>query len=244
LYPFSFGNMYKGEVDNQELLGIHYYLKPHDFVVISEDTLFVKQNYWASVSGKFLQKDLPNYNTDSSSVILLKDSIIYDLVAYQNDWQFKLLESTKGKSLERMDYSGPSNSSNNWHTAAESEGFATPGKVNSQAFFLEEMGDFDLVSKTISPDNDGFEDVLIVNYKMNSPAMLGSLTIVDALGRLVKTVYNNELLGEQGSITWDGIDDTSNKALIGTYICVFEAFDIHEGRIFAKKEAFALVGKL
>ena len=244
LYPFSFGNMYKGEVSNQELVGSHYYLKPHDFVVISEDTLFVKQNYRSSISGKFLQMNLPNYNTDSSSIILLKDSIIYDLVAYQNDWQFKLLESTKGKSLERMDYRGPSNSSNNWHTAAEAEGFATPGKVNSQAFFLEEMGDFDLVCKTISPDNDGFEDVLIVNYKMNSPAMLGSLRIVDALGRLVKTVYNNELLGQQGSITWDGIDDTNNKALIGTYICVFEAFDIHEGRIFAKKEAFALVGKL
>jgi hypothetical protein len=243
-YPFSFGNMYKGEVVNQELLGIHYYLKPHDFVVISEDTLFVKQNYWSSISGKFLQMNLPNYNADSSSVILLKDSIIYDLVAYQKEWQFKLLESTKGKSLERMDYGSPSNSSNNWHTAAESEGFATPGKVNSQAFFVEEMGDFELVSKTVSPDNDGFEDVLIVNYKMNSPAMLGSLTIVDALGRLVKMVYNNQLLGQQGSITWDGIDDTSNKALIGTYICVFEAFDIHEGRIFAKKEAFALVGKL
>ena len=44
-----------------------------------------------------------------------------------------LLSETRGVSLERISFAGPSNDSNNWFSSSQTEGFATPGYLNSQA---------------------------------------------------------------------------------------------------------------
>ena len=69
-------------------------------------------------------------------------------------------------------------------------------------------------------------------------------SIYDENGRLIRTVFNNHLLGSEGSLTWDGVTDSNTKALIGIYVCVLEAYDINGGTIFSKNKAFAVVGKL
>ena len=244
VYGWSFANYYNSEIANEKMIQKHFNLKPNEFVVISSDTLFIKQHYPFAVSGRFLQSDLPNFNNDSSTVYLISDSMIVDKVAYLKEWQFKLLDETKGKSLERINPKDESNISNNWHTAAESESFATPGYLNSQALRIEMLGDFNFSSKTISPDNDGFEDVLIINYKMETVGMVGTFTIYDDVGRLIRTVFNNQLLGVEGTFTWDGLTDKNEKSNIGPYVGVFETFDIKEGMVFTKKKVFVVAGLL
>jgi hypothetical protein len=244
LSNFSFGNYQNGIVSNIKWIETSKNLKAGEIMAITEDTLFLKNNYFSTVAGRLIQSDLPNYNIDSGSVYLLNEDTIIDKVSYLEKWQFKLLENSKGKSLERIDPKGYSNSENNWHTAAESVQFATPGRKNSQMFESESNGNFDFISKTISPDNDGFEDVLIVKYKMNKPGMLGTFTIFDDQGRLVNTVFKNELLATEGTFTWDGLADTNFKAEIGAYVCFFEAFEVNGGNLFNKTKAFFVAGKL
>jgi hypothetical protein len=244
LSNFSFGNYQNGIVSNIKWIETSKNLKAGEIMAITEDTLFLKNNYFSTVAGRLIQSDLPNYNIDSGSVYLLYEDTIIDKVSYLEKWQFKLLENSKGKSLERIDPNGYSNSENNWHTAAESVQFATPGRKNSQMFESESNGNFDFISKTISPDNDGFEDVLIVKYKMNKPGMLGTFTIFDDQGRLVNTVFKNELLAAEGTFTWDGLADTNFKAEIGAYVCFFEAFEVNGGNLFNKTKAFFVAGKL
>ena len=75
--------------------------------------------------------------------------------------------------------------------------------------------------------------------------MIATLKIFDNQGREIQTLFSNELLGEQGSFTWDGVMANNQKAPIGIYIAVIEAFSTDGGgKQFAKRVGFTLAGKL
>jgi hypothetical protein len=219
-------------------------LLPKDFVVIGKDSTFVKAKYPASVTGKFLFSELPSYNNDSGSVYLIFNSEIIDKVSYQNEWHFNLLDNTDGVSLERIDPNGSSNSQFNWNSAAEDVGFATPGRTNSQFMSAFSSGTLTLTNDVFSPDNDGFEDVLLVSYEMKEPGLLGKVQIFDDRGRLVRQLFSSELLGSNGTFSWDGLTDDQVKASIGVYVILFEAFSTDGGEIFTTKKALTLAGRL
>jgi len=167
-----------------------------------------------------------------------------DRVSYSSDWHFQLLDVTDGVSLERMDPEGISNDQNNWHSAAEAIGFGTPGGKNSQYYPALTNGEFSFTSATVSPDNDGFEDVLQINYEMSEPSLLGTFTIYDDRGRKIRELLKSELLATKGTFTWDGVSDLETKTSIGTYVAVFEAYSLDGALIFTKRKAFVVAGKL
>jgi hypothetical protein len=244
LKDWQFANFDNDTIDNFKTISENYFLYPRDYAVVGKDSNFVKANYPASVSGKFVYAELPSYNNDSGSVYLLFNSEIIDKVSYQDEWHFDLLDNTDGVSLERIDPNGLSSSEFNWHSAAEDIGFATPGRVNSQFLPAVSNGEITLTSDIFSPDNDGFEDILQVSYEMNEPSLLGKVTIYDDRGRLIRKLFSNELLGSIGTFTWDGVTDSQNKASIGVYILLFEAFSTNGSVIFISKNAVTLAGKL
>jgi hypothetical protein len=249
LYEWQLAKISDGVISNNDIIEQHYLLEPGDYVVLTENVSHITQNYTASVLGKFIETGVPSYNNDSSTVYLLDNQIfppnnVIDKVSYIDDWHFKLLDDTKGKSLERIDPNGVSDDKNNWHTAAEAIGFATPGGENSQLTFAVSNGTFSFTSETISPDNDGMEDVLQVNYEMEEAGFIGNFTIYDDRGRKIATVFQSELLASHGTFTWDGVRDDNTKASIGQYVALFEAFNIDGGAVFSKKKAFVVAGRL
>ena len=187
---------------------------------------------------------MPSYNNDKGTVYLTSDGVVIDAVPYADNWHFELLNDDEGKSLEPMDPNGESAHSNNWHTAAEAIGFGTPGGENSQYRPALDNGEFSYTSETVSPDNDGFEDVLQVNYKMMAPGFVGRFAVYDDRGRKIALVMESELLGVEGFFVWDGITDSGTKAAIGTYVGVFEAFHIDGGHVVARRKAFVVAGRL
>lgn len=241
-----------GTVTDHKEITSNYLLHPDDYVVIGADSVFVTTNYPATVPGKFYQLSLPTLSNDTGSVVVLFPTIVsmdtldrvMDQLVYSSKWHFKLLDSKDGKSLERMDPDLPTQDAGNWHTASEAVGFATPGGKNSQYYPALYNGEVSLTSDVISPDNDGFEDVLQLNYQMNTTGMLATVKIFDDRGRIIKTISHNELLGISGTIIWDGIRDDGQKATIGTYVLLMEAFDINGGNEFVAKKAFVVAGKM
>lgn len=249
LFEWQLAKLSDGVIANNDMIEQHYLLQPRDYVVLTENISQITQNYPSSVLGKFIETNVPSYNNDSSSVYLLDNQIfppnnVMDKVSYQDDWHFKLLDATKGKSLERLDPNGISDDKNNWHTAAEAIGFATPGGENSQLNPAVSNGTFSLTSETISPDNDGMEDVLQINYEMEEAGYIGNFTIYDDRGRKIATVFQSELLASRGTFTWDGVRDDNTKASIGQYVALFEAFNVDGGAVFSKKKAFVVAGRL
>lgn len=244
LYELALGNLDNGAIGNMHKIPGHFMLHPGEYVAVTPDSTIQKQVYPSSVTGRFIQLALPSMNNDKGTIYLLDELLVLDEVSYSEKWHFKLLDDFDGKSLERIDPSGSSNDPKNWHTASESIGFATPGGVNSQHSATLQTGKLSLTTDTFSPDNDGYEDVLQISYRMSAPGMVATVSIYDDRGRLVRALTKSELLGMQGSFAWDGLADDNQKASIGTYILLFEAFNALNGDLFTQKKAFVLAGKL
>ena len=222
-------------------------LFPNDYVAYTSSVSQVLKVYDSEAPEKIFSLSsfisLPN----EEGIIVLhlsssKDSVI-DRLDYDESWHYSLLNDYKGVSLEKMDLS-VGNTQENWHSAASSVNYGTPAYQNSQ--FQEEgetQSSFELIPEIFSPDNDGYEDILQINYKMDEPGFTLNLVIYDSRGRKVKHLVKNELLATSGSFYWDGQDENYQKANMGIYILFFEYFDLN-GNVKGEKLTVVLGGKL
>jgi hypothetical protein len=187
----------------------------------------IQQQYFTSNPQDFIQvSSLPSFANDKGDVIVLnKQGDIVDEVKYSDKWHFELLSDVEGVSLERIDYSGASVQSN-FHSASSSVGYGTPGYRNSQYQTTSQgSGIITLSPKVFSPDNDGFDDFAILNYKFSQTGNVANITIFDAGGRPVKYLERNALIGIEGFFRWDGLNDKQQKVPQGIYIFYTEVFN-------------------
>ncbi|MFN2430388.1 MAG: hypothetical protein ABR574_10250, partial [Cryomorphaceae bacterium] len=187
----------------------------------------------------------PAYNNGSGTVILadeLENTI--DLFDYLEEYHLSLLNSVKGVSLERLSFTRPTNDAGNWTSAAGQVGFATPGYLNSQ-YNPEGVSatHFELNEKIFSPDNDGFQDIMLINYTLDEPGSVASVKIFDRRGREVKNLENGLVLGTTGTISWDGVTDNGSKARIGPHIVFIDVFHPN-GFTHTQKLPVIVAGKL
>lgn len=203
-------------------------LFPQDFMLLTKDILAVKAAYILQDPAAFITVNLPSYNNDKGDVIILNaQGNITDEVAYDDKWQFKLLANTQGVSLERIDYNRPSQSADNWHSAATSAGYGTPTYKNSQYHINDEVqGDLQITPAIVSPDNDGQDDFATINYNFPSAGYVANITIFDASGRPVRYLQRNALCGTSGSFRWDGLGEKNQSLAIGIYIIYTAIFNL------------------
>ena len=244
LHHYSLANFDDDTIANFKTILTTRLLFPGEYIVLTADSNFQKNQFPEAAEGTFYQLSLPNFNNDSSTVYLVYDSVVLDKVSYTEDWQLSLLDNTDNKTLERIDPAGISNAASNWHTAAESSGFGTPGKQNSQYQAGGVNGDFGTITPAFSPDNDGFEDVMLFYYTMPQPGMIATVNLYDDQGRKIKALLKSELLGLEGNFTWDGINDKQLKSQVGIYLAVIEGFTPDGKANFSKRIAFTLAGKV
>ncbi|MCK6650003.1 MAG: lamin tail domain-containing protein, partial [Bacteroidia bacterium] len=161
-----------------------------------------------------------------------------------SDMHFALLNSTKGVSLERIDFNRETNDRTNWHSASKDVGDATPAYKNSQYTDAGETESaIEITPEIFSPDEDGYNDVVNINYHFDQPGFVANVSIYDSKGRLNRYLIRNELLGTKGTFSWDGITEEKEKARIGIYIVFFEVFH-SDGTVKKYKKTCVLGGKL
>jgi hypothetical protein len=203
-------------------------LLPKQYVVITEDGSELTQFYPFTKTDRILRVlDMPTYNNSEGTVVLLMpDGTVSDRVTYTEDMHFVLLDDLDGVSLERIDPARPASDLTNWSSAAESQGFATPGYQNSQALaaILGEE-DINVFPEIFSPDNDGYQDVVTFTFQNTRPGMVGNVYIFDSNGRQVLHLLKSSLIGENSSVSWDGRTADNGLAPIGIYIVYIEVFD-------------------
>jgi hypothetical protein len=147
-------------------------------------------------------------------------------------------------SLERVNPDRPSTENTNWHSAAETVNYATPGYRNSQyAENPSASGTLTVEPRIFSPDNDGYQDVLTLAYKLNEPGFTGNMVVYDVAGREVVKLVENQLLGTTGAVSWNGIMEGGELARMGPYVVVFEAFDL-AGNVERFRETVVLAHRL
>jgi hypothetical protein len=218
---------------------------PGEYYVLSSNGAIVRGQYATLNAKAFLDmSSIPSLTNDGAVIAIITNTqTIIDQVAYSIDWHFPLLNSMKGVSLERINFDRPSQDKTNWHSASEGVGYATPGYLNSQFSDDAGSGEVVVIPEIFSPDNDGYNDVVNINYTFDKPGYVATIRIYDSRGRLTRTLINNELLGTSGTFSWDGISDVHTKAPIGIFVILLEAYNT-EGDVKKFKRACVVGTKL
>lgn len=199
-----------------------YLLFPGEYYVVTDDRENILNQYHCPSPLMIHEREgLSGFGNDSGIVVIARhdDLTVIDRVRYHKKMHLPFLASTDGVSLERYDPLRSSDLWSNWHSAAETVGFATPGYLNSH---VSMAGDFNtglqLSPRMFSPDNDGYQDILDVCVSGLNPGFLISAAVYDARGRLVKQLLNN-VYGENNTcFIWDGSTGSNAKAPVGTYL--------------------------
>ena len=223
-----------------------FYIFPGDYFVITENIASLEINYLVKDADVVIElSSLPSYPNDEGDVVLLNgQGETVDEVKYSKDWQFKLIDNPQGVSLERIDPNAPSQDQANWHSAASTAGYGTPGYQNSEYRQTQVANaTIDVSPKIFSPDNDGHDDVAQIRYNLTEPGYVANVTIFDSQGRAVRDLVKNGTLGLSGEWNWDGLDENGNRLPIGTYIIYTAIFNL-QGKENHFKNAIVLARKL
>lgn len=221
-------------------------LFPGDYIVITADAAAVKRQYLAKNPAAFAEiSSMPSLPDDKGDVLILNaQGKLIDELSYDAHWHFKLIDNDEGVALERIDYNQPAQDAANWHSAATSAGYGTPGYQNSQyKTDVQLPGNISLTPAVFSPDNDGFDDFLTINYQFPAAGYVCNITVFDANGRPVRFVTRNALCGLQGYFRWDGLDEKSARLPVGVYVVLAEVFNL-QGKTKQFRQAVTLARRL
>lgn len=222
-----------GVISNiRQLSNDNYLLFPQDFMVITEDPAIVKRDFITQDMDAFTTiASMPSFNDDAGNVVILNaQGNISDELKYDENWHFKLIDNPEGVALERIDYHAATQNRDNWHSAATSAGYGTPTYKNSQyRIDLQVQGTITVYPEIVSPDNDGMDDFLTIDYSFPSPGYIANITIFDANGRTVRYLQRNALCGIKGKFRWDGLGEKYQRLPVGIYIVYTEVFNL-EGK--------------
>ena len=221
-------------------------LFPQQYMVLTTKPEVVQNQYHCPKPENFIcMNSLPNYANTRGTVILLRDIDleVIDLFTYNEKMHYPLLRSYKGVSLERIHFDRKTQDEFNWHSAASTAGYATPGDKNS-AFSenITQTSHFEVYPETFSPDGDGYNDNLNIAYSFPQAGYRASIYIYNVAGKRLRTLINNQLLETEGYFTWDGIIDGGIKASIGTYIILIEYWNL-DGEVGRIKKTCTLAVK-
>ncbi len=230
-------------------IDIQKLLFPSDYVVLTESPVDIKNRYTVENPTAIFNQDLPTFDDKDGNVLLYaidgSETVAVDEFDYSADFHNPLLNDKNGVSLERISTNLPTQDAGNWHSAAASVGSATPTYQNSQQIIVseEDANIFSLSSNRLSPDGDGFEDILQINYETDQNGYAATIHIFDAAGRLIDKIAQNELLANVGSFKWEGTTSDGQKARTGIYVLWIEYVNLN-GDVGQMKEAIVVAERL
>jgi len=220
-----------------------YLIFPGDHIIVTENIKAVQAQYFVPPGATaFSVPGLPSFPDDAGHCVLLdRQGNELDALAYEDDWHFPFIADREGVALERIDPAGPTQQGDNWHSAASTSGYGTPGRRNSQLMQPGATANVEVQPKIISPDNDGHEDVLTITCSMDRPGAVANVLIFDLYGNAVRHLVKNGLMGEKGQWKWDGTGENARRLAAGMYIVLVDLFDV-AGKRSQFKRVVALAG--
>ena len=215
---------------------------PEDYLVITEDSGILASIYHEINSELVVETDVPSLNDDEGNIAVVKNNgELIDYLGYTDDMHYELLRDKEGVSLERINPDATTNNRHNWHSASKQIGYASPTKQNSQysnVAIVERDKWLTTNTEEFSPNEDGTDDFVQINYRLNEPGWTGTVSVYNRYGQRIRVVANNELLGTNGFFVWDGTTSNNEKAAMGIYIVYADIFS-SEGK--TKQEKLTVV---
>jgi hypothetical protein len=215
---------------------------PTTYFVISRSPEKVLEQYYTPNPDHFIEMpDLPKLNDDGAIIALKSPANLYiDFAEYNKNMHYPLLNFTQGVSLEKINYDFSGLIHDNWVSASFESGFGTPSYENSQFInFQEEISPITISPHVFTPNNDGRDDLLKIEYHLVKSGYTANIIIFNSNGVKIRNLVSNELMGTEGIFSWNGLNDESEKMPRGIYIVFIELFDL-QGNIDQYKETVVL----
>ena len=211
-------------------------LEPGGYVLLSKLLSGVEAFYLISSPQALHEVKLPVLANNGATVVLLRltDLTVIDEVSYSPKWHDSAIKDPKGVALERLDPDKPTQDATNWHSAAESAGYGTPGYRNSQQL---------LPSST----QNGFERPYwsdselsyLLRYQLADAGYRCRIWVFDTMGRRIAEIANLSTLATEGTLRWDGLGYDGSRPKPGIYIFYAELF-LPNGTTHTQREVFLI----
>ena len=200
---------------------------PHTFIVVTTDTAMLKCSWGVNYESLYINMTLPSMAAKEGKLVLTdRSGRVIDEVHYSNAWHHPTLKDLHNVSLERIDPMGNTQEAENWQSASSAVGYNTAGWENSQYFEDSESESdksFWLDTNIFSPNNDGYEDWLIINYQLPQSGYTATIDIYTRHGAHVCKMADNRLIDTEGQITWDGTTKDGAMIPAGLYVIMVQA---------------------
>jgi hypothetical protein len=206
----------------------HRQLLPGEYLALSTGSVVYGGIFPCADDAAVFRADrLPALPDDGSTLILYDKSLnIIDRMTYSPAMHMPFLSGTKGISLEKVSPSLPSDVTGNWRSASEACNWGSPGAPNSAMIAqpATEVG-LTLSSVRISPDGDGFEDMLLVSLYPGGDENIITLTLLNDRGYPVRRLADRVAAGAGLTMVWDGLSDQGARLPAGLYIVIAEYYN-------------------
>lgn len=217
---------------------------PHSYLLLSTDGRMVARQYECVPENFVDMNSFPSFsNSGGMAFIISREGVVIDQMEFSESMHYPLLKETKGVSLERVSWELPSSQLDNWHSAAESVHFGTPGYLNSMGqHWVETEGEVSVAPTVFSPDGDGFDDHAVIHYSLEKAGCTVNAYVFSVEGRLVRHLVKGELVGQEGGFAWNGLDEKGNRVPLGLYVIVTEVLDL-QGVVTSFKNAVGVASR-
>ena len=215
-----------------------FLLFPNEYVVLCKHKKITEEQYYVPYPERLIQCDsMPSYS-NGSGVVFLSDKYYHtiDRFQYNEKMHYPLLTSVSGVSLERVSFERETQNENNWKSAAESVGFATPGYQNSHFSNNQVFKDIlKVVPEVFSPNQKGYNDYVEFHCNFQESENRVSIAIFDRQGNLVKTIANNQICTQYEVFLWDGVAEKNYRLPPELYIVKMDYWNLNNKRKTIKK---------
>ncbi|WMJ72556.1 lamin tail domain-containing protein [Cytophagaceae bacterium ABcell3] len=242
LQHWEIANIRNGEIAVRRTISDRPLLfAPYSYLVLTTDLDLLLEFYPNTIAENVvLLNTLPSIPNSSGAIAIIDNTgKMCDRFDYSESYHFPLLHNKRGVSLERISFFAPTNTPDNWFSASESVGFATPGFKNSQKSTNKTEKLFSVEPKSFSPNGDGYNDFTTINYALDFSGAMANITIYDSHGRKVKELVKNAILGKEGFFQWDGTNEQKAKVNTGYYLVYIEVSNM-SGQVISYKETVAV----
>ena len=162
-----------------------------------------------------------------------------DSLRYNDTWPV-----AKSRSTEKYQLSAVSDHSENWGISVAGIG-RTPGAENSLYFSsLPEKGQLNFTPNPFSPDGNGVDDFLTLEYALPFERAVVRWEVVDMSDRVIARPAYHIHAVQNGRLMWDGKQDNDASARIGIYVMKVSYKDESSSRLWESVQTVILAKPL
>lgn len=194
----------RGSIDS---LNTNKYIYPGEYRVLSIELENILLWYNVEKREHLIKcKILPSMPDESGEISLLSaDKLLINKFVYNQKMHFSWLSETEGRSLERKVLKAFVDESNNWASASDNSGYATPTGTNSQ-FTTEKESQAQIVwlsNSVLNPYGTAEENALELNFNMKGETVFMNAKLFSVSGAFVSEVMQGLSLKNTGKVKWD-----------------------------------------